>query len=109
VLRGDHPLAQWSDLDADQVCLVDVRDPDEFKEGSVPGAVNIPLEALRGRLDELPEDREVWLHCAAGQRAYYATRALLQRGHLVRNLTGGYETYLAHKAAAEGRRVEAER
>ena len=107
VLRGDHPLARWSELEAQGICLVDVRAPDEFKEGAVPGAVNVPLEALRGRLDELPEDREVWLYCAAGQRAYYATRALLQRGHLVRNLTGGYETYLAHKAAAEGRREEA--
>jgi NADPH-dependent 2,4-dienoyl-CoA reductase/sulfur reductase-like enzyme/rhodanese-related sulfurtransferase len=106
VLRGDHPLAQWSELTSDEVCLVDVRAPSEFKEGSVPGAVNIPLEELRGRLDELPEDREVWLFCAAGQRAYYATRALLQRGHLVRNLTGGYETYLAVKAAAPGSRQE---
>jgi rhodanese-related sulfurtransferase len=102
VLRGDHPLAQWSELAPDGVFLVDVRAPGEFKEGSVPGAVNIPLEELRGRLDELPEDREVWLYCAAGQRAYYATRALLQRGHLVRNLTGGFETYLAVKAAAPG-------
>jgi NADPH-dependent 2,4-dienoyl-CoA reductase/sulfur reductase-like enzyme/rhodanese-related sulfurtransferase len=102
VLRGDHPLAQWSELEPDQVCLVDVRAPDEFKEGHVPHAVNIPLEALRGRLDELPQDKEAWLYCAAGQRAYYATRALVQRGHLVRNLTGGYETYRAFQAAAPG-------
>jgi NADPH-dependent 2,4-dienoyl-CoA reductase/sulfur reductase-like enzyme/rhodanese-related sulfurtransferase len=96
-LRGDHPLAHWSELDPDEVCLVDVRAPEEFAEGSVPGAVNIPLEQMRGRLDELPEDREVWMYCAAGQRAYYATRALVQRGHLVRNLTGGYESYLTFK------------
>jgi NADPH-dependent 2,4-dienoyl-CoA reductase/sulfur reductase-like enzyme/rhodanese-related sulfurtransferase len=100
VLRGDHPLAHWSELDADRVRLVDVREPSEFAEGHVPGAINIPLEAMRERLEELPEDREVWLYCAAGQRGYYATRALVQRGHEVRNLSGGFSTYLAAKAAS---------
>jgi rhodanese-related sulfurtransferase len=104
VVRGDHPLAQWPDLDMDRVSLVDVRDPDEFKEGTVPGAVNIPLGALRGRLEELPDDREAWVYCFAGQRGYYATRVLLQRGRPVRNLTGGYQTYLAFKAASRGSR-----
>jgi NADPH-dependent 2,4-dienoyl-CoA reductase/sulfur reductase-like enzyme/rhodanese-related sulfurtransferase len=95
VLRGDHPLAHWSDLDVDRVCLVDVREPDEFKEGHVPHAVNIPLEQMRGRLDELPDDRETWLYCVVGQRAYYATRALLQHGYRVRNLSGGFQTFQA--------------
>jgi rhodanese-related sulfurtransferase len=95
VLRGDHPLAHWSDLDAGRVCLVDVRTPEEFSEGHVPGAVNIPLETLRGRLAEIPEDRETWVYCGVGQRAYYATRALVQSGHRVRNLSGGIQTYEA--------------
>jgi NADPH-dependent 2,4-dienoyl-CoA reductase/sulfur reductase-like enzyme/rhodanese-related sulfurtransferase len=104
VLRGDHPLAHWSNLDVDRVCLVDVREPGEFEEGHVPQAVNIPLEELRGRLDDLPQDREAWLYCAVGQRAYYATRALVQRGHKVRNLSGGFATYLTFQTASPGGR-----
>ncbi|MHC4211715.1 MAG: rhodanese-like domain-containing protein, partial [Planctomycetota bacterium] len=73
-------------------------------EGTVPGAVNIPLGALRGRLEELPDDREAWVYCLAGQRGYYATRVLLLRGHRVRNLTGGFQTYMAFKAASRGGR-----
>jgi NADPH-dependent 2,4-dienoyl-CoA reductase/sulfur reductase-like enzyme/rhodanese-related sulfurtransferase len=99
-LRGDHPLAHWRDLDAaGDVFLLDVRDPDEFAAGHVEGAVNIPLGELRERLEELPLDREVWAYCGVGQRAYYATRVLLQRGVRVRNLSGGYQTYRAHRAA----------
>ena len=56
--------------------IVDVRDPDEFENGHVPGAINLPLNEIRQRLDELPRDREVWLYCGVGQRAYYATRVL---------------------------------
>lgn len=99
VLRGDHPVAHWPELRADDVFLVDVRDAPEFDEGHVPGATNIPLGELRGRLDELPSDREIWLYCGVGQRAYYATRALLQRGHRVKNLSGGIQTYRASRAA----------
>jgi len=92
-LRGDHPLAHWKDDMPDDVILVDVRDPDEYAAEHVPGAVNFPLPDLRSRMHELPEGREVWVYCVVGQRAYYATRALLQRGHPVRNLSGGIETW----------------
>jgi len=94
VLRGDHPLAHWRDLaDAQGIFLLDVREPGEYAAGHVEGAINIPLSQLRQRLDELPPNREVWMYCAVGQRAYYATRALSQRGLVVRNLSGGYATY----------------
>ena len=52
---------------------------------SVPGAVNIPLPQLRARLGELPRDREILVICRSGQRAYYATRILLQNGFKARN------------------------
>lgn len=55
----------------------------------VAGAVNIPLPALRGRLAELPRDREILVICRSGQRAYYATRILLQCGFRARTLAGG--------------------
>jgi rhodanese-related sulfurtransferase len=77
------------------VALIDVRDPDEYAEEHVPGAINLPLSELRERLGEVPADREAWLYCVVGQRAYYATRALAQRGHEVRNLSGGIRTWHA--------------
>jgi rhodanese-related sulfurtransferase len=93
VLRGDHPIGHWRDVDPSDVWLLDVREPKEFKKGHVEGAVNIPLGELRARLHELPEDRDIWVYCSVGQRAYYATRALVQRGRQVRNLSGGIQTY----------------
>ena len=55
----------------------------------VPGALNIPLPERRARLGELPRDREILVICRSGQRAYYATRILMQNGFQVRNLAGG--------------------
>ena len=92
-LRGDLPLADWTQLASTQALLVDVRDPDEFQSGHIPGAINLPLNQIRHRLGELPADRELWLYCGVGQRAYYATRALLQNGYRVKNLAGGFRTY----------------
>ncbi len=69
--------------------LLDVRHPAELAVESVPGAVNIPLDELRARLAELPRDREIHVICRSGQRAYYATRILLQNGFMARNLSGG--------------------
>jgi rhodanese-related sulfurtransferase len=51
--------------------------------------VNIPLPQLRKRLGELPRDREIHVICRSAQRAYYATRILVQNGFSVRNLSGG--------------------
>lgn len=92
-LRGDLPLARWEDLDTTDAVILDVRSQAEFDQGHVPGAVNIPLEELRGRTDELPRGRPCWLVCGVGQRAYYASRALLQRGFDVHILPGGMRTY----------------
>jgi NADPH-dependent 2,4-dienoyl-CoA reductase/sulfur reductase-like enzyme/rhodanese-related sulfurtransferase len=103
VLRGDQPLAHWRDLEtAPNAFVLDVREEAEYASGHVDGAVNIPLSKLRQRLDELPRDREIWMYCAVGQRAYYATRTLSQRGLEVRNLSGGYASYQAHRAAGQG-------
>ena len=87
VLRGDMPLCHWDSGESEY--LLDVRDPQELAVENVPGAVNIPLNELRARLDELPRDREIRVFCRSGQRAYYATRVLLQNGFKARNLAGG--------------------
>lgn len=95
VLRGDVELASWSELDTTSAFLLDVREVEEFRDGAIGGAVNIPLGKLRGRVSELPRDREIWVYCRAGHRSYYACRFLAQNGFRVRNLSGGYRTYRA--------------
>ncbi|RMF22113.1 MAG: CoA-disulfide reductase [Deltaproteobacteria bacterium] len=92
-MRGDLALARWEELEETGALILDVRTEAEFERGHIPGSVNIPLEQLRSRLDELPGDREIWLVCGVGQRAYYATRALTQRGLSARVLPGGMQTY----------------
>ncbi|MGO6711140.1 rhodanese-like domain-containing protein, partial [Rhizobium johnstonii] len=69
--------------------LLDVREPMELAVENVPDAVNIPLGELRGRLGELPRDRDIHVVCRSGQRAYYATRLLLQHDFRARTLSGG--------------------
>ena len=87
ILREDMPVSHWSESDGH--FLLDVRDEDEVSEEPVAGCVNIPLNELRGRLAELPRDCEILITCRSGQRAYYATRILLQEGFQARNLSGG--------------------
>ena len=87
VLRDDMPLCHWNAVDSG--FILDVRQPAELAVEHVPGAVNIPLPELRTRLGELPRDREILVICRSGQRAYYATRILLQNGFDARNVVGG--------------------
>jgi NADPH-dependent 2,4-dienoyl-CoA reductase/sulfur reductase-like enzyme/rhodanese-related sulfurtransferase len=93
VLRGDAALAPWRELKATDAYLLDVREPSEFRRDSIDGAVNIPLGQLRGRMAELPCDREIWVNCEVGLRAYYACRILTQDGFRALNLSGGFKTY----------------
>jgi NADPH-dependent 2,4-dienoyl-CoA reductase/sulfur reductase-like enzyme/rhodanese-related sulfurtransferase len=99
VLNGDMPVADWQELDRSNALLLDVREPEEFARGHIPGATNLPLSQLRRRYIELPKDRDVWVCCAVGQRAYFAARFLTQHGYRSLNLSGGYTTYKALKAA----------
>jgi NAD(P)H-nitrite reductase large subunit len=87
MLRGDMPLCHWNSVD--NGFLLDVRNLPELAVEQVPGALNIPLPELRARLGELPRDREILVICRSGQRAYYATRVLLQNGFKARNVAGG--------------------
>jgi len=89
---GVGPLAAFAELDAPAPpLLIDVRSPREYAAGQLDGAVNIPWEELRGRLDEVPRDRPVIVHCNAGYRSYCAQQVLRAHGYdNVRNLQGGY-------------------
>ncbi len=98
-LRGDMPLADWSVIGRTSAVLLDVREPDEFARGHLEGAVNLPLSELRRRIEDVPRERELWVYCAAGQRAYYAQRLLMQRGLDVKNLSGGFTTYTMMREA----------
>ena len=97
MLRGDHPQVDVEAVlaaPADQrPFLLDVRTSQEFSAGNIPGAVNIPVDDLRSRLDELPRDREIAVYCQVGQRGYLATRILRQKGFSASNIGGGYKTY----------------
>ncbi|WDT71827.1 MAG: FAD-dependent oxidoreductase [Candidatus Manganitrophus sp.] len=87
ILRGDMPLSHWDVINGE--FLLDVREPVELAVENVPGAVNIPLGELRARLGELPRNREIHVFCRSGQRAYLATRILMQNGFNARNVSGG--------------------
>lgn len=74
--------------------LVDVRMPEEFKAGNIPGSINIPVDELRSRLNELPKDREIYIYCQIGLRGYLAQRILLQNDFTrVYNISGGYKLW----------------
>jgi NADPH-dependent 2,4-dienoyl-CoA reductase/sulfur reductase-like enzyme/rhodanese-related sulfurtransferase len=104
LLRGDHPqmaIDEFLALPPEQrPLLLDVRTPDEFAAGHIPGARNIPVDDLRSRLAELPRDCTIAAYCQVGQRGYLATRILLQRGFPAVNLSGGYKTYQLYEPAA---------
>jgi len=87
VLKGDMPIIHWEAVGKGLV--LDVRNPQEVEAGGYPGAVNIPLPQLRSRLKELPRDKEIHILCRSAQRAYYATRILLQNGFKAKNISGG--------------------
>ena len=101
-LRGDAPLAHWAEALTLGGVILDVREPGEYAKGHIEGALNIPLGKLRERAGELPSGKTILVHCAGGQRSYYAVRQLRQRGFDARNISGGYRSYLDH-ARSQGR------
>ena len=99
--RGTTASLQWHELDAalaSGATLIDVRTPAEHAASSIPGAVPVPLDDLRSRLDELPSGRLV-VHCAVGVRGHTAVRILTQHGRDAVNLDGGYVTWSAGHAS----------
>jgi len=98
ILKGDVEVIHWDHLsepiDLD-IFFIDVRQKEEFIKGHLKGAVNIPLDQLRGRIDEVPRDKRVILYCQSGLRSYVACRILMQKGYKPLNLSGGYHLYSA--------------
>lgn len=93
MLRGDVHMRDWSDGFDDGILLVDVRDPHEFAAGHVKGSINLPLNEIRSKVAEIPQNRKIGVYCGVGQRGYYAARLLEQHGYDVVNFSGGWLTY----------------
>ena len=97
IISGAMPALTWRDIqhvDRDETVIVDVRTRDEHSMGAIPGSINIPVDDLRNRLDELPKNKDIIVYCAIGLRGYLALKILMQNGFTkVKNLSGGYKTY----------------
>lgn len=98
VYDGLMPTITWRDLAEQKLpegTLIDVRTLQEFTEDAIPNAIHIPVDELRERLDEIPEDKPIYLYCGVGLRGYVALKILTQSGFKnVYNLSGGYRTYV---------------
>lgn len=96
ILNKKSRIILWrelAELPTDTI-RIDVRTHDEYKLGTIPGFINIPVDELREHLDELPKEKPIVVTCAVGLRGYLAYRILVQNGFKhVRNLSGGYKTW----------------
>ncbi|MDR0267784.1 MAG: FAD-dependent oxidoreductase [Paenibacillus sp.] len=100
VIKGMTKVFLPEDLDGrdlENTILVDVRTEIEHGNGHIEGSINIPVDHLRARLEELDPNKEIWVYCQVGLRGYTASRILTQKGFNVKNLTGGYKTYQMNK------------
>ena len=102
ILSGKMNPLYWREMqqaDKSKVTIIDVRTADEYSLGTIPGAVNVPLDELRERMKEIPTNRPVWMFCGVGLRGYLASNILKANGYQdVRNLIGGLKTYKAATA-----------
>lgn len=102
ILSGKLTPIYWREMqqvDPEKKLLLDVRTADEFALGSLPGAVNVPLDELRDHLSELPVNRPVIVFCGVGMRGYLASNILKLNGwNDVRNLVGGLKVLKAATA-----------
>lgn len=97
IISGQMKIATWremKDINRDDSLVLDVRTQDEYSMGAISGSVNIPLDDLRRRINEIPRDKTIYIYCAVGLRGYLAYKILSQNGfNELRNLSGGYKTY----------------
>ncbi|GAB3804504.1 FAD-dependent oxidoreductase [Virgibacillus kimchii] len=100
-------VSQVRDLVENNAFIVDAREKGEYEAGHLINAVNIPLSEFRDRLDEIPKDRPVYVHCRSGQRSYNMVAALQHLGYEnVYNIAGSYlgiNLYEYYRDQATGR------
>lgn len=109
ILKRKVNIIQWRDIpsiDKTKAMIIDSRTKEEYDFGHIEGAINIPVDEIRSRLNEIPRDKKIIVYCAVGLRGYIASRILMQHGYTdVYNLSGGYRTYscaIADNTASEG-------
>ena len=83
--------------DKENIIILDIGTNEEFENGHIEGAINIPLDALRNRLGELDRDKEIVVYCQIGLRSYIANRILTHNGFKVKSISGGYRSYKQQK------------
>ena len=97
IVSGKLKQFFWHDVENlprdGSVFLLDTRTPFEVMNGKIDGFVNIPLDSLRQRINEIPKDRPVYVHCHSGLRSYLACRILTGNGYDCYNLAGGWQLY----------------
>lgn len=96
IISSKMPVIYWREIDSldrSKVQIIDTRTPAEFELGTISGAVNIPVDDIRERINEIDKNKPVVVFCAVGLRGYIAARILMANGYDVRNLSGGYKTY----------------
>lgn len=97
IITGKMKQFFWNDVEKlprdGSVTLLDVRTVTEVKRGRIDGFINIPLDSLRERINEIPKDKPVYLHCHSGLRSYIALRILKGNGYDCFNLAGGWRLY----------------
>ena len=97
IVSGKLKQFFWHDVENlprdGSVFLLDTRTPYEVMNGKIDGFVNIPLDSLRERLDEIPKDKPIYVHCHSGLRSYLACRILTGNGYNCYNLAGGWRLY----------------
>ena len=97
IVSGKLKQFFWDDVENlardGSVFLLDTRTPFEVMQGKIDGFVNIPLDELRERLDEIPKDKPIYVHCHSGLRSYLACRILTGNGYDCYNLAGGWRLY----------------
>ncbi|MEZ9188918.1 FAD-dependent oxidoreductase [Vibrio sp. 10N.286.52.F8] len=101
IIKGDATPIHFDEMDSltDEQVLLDVRNPGELENvGFIKDAINIPVDQLRHRMDELPKDKEIVIYCQVGLRGNVAYRQLVNNGFKARNLIGGYRTLMYAKA-----------
>lgn len=94
ILEGIVDAKNFDEMSGDEI-VVDVRTPGEYEREKIPGARNMYVDEIRGRLKELPRNKEIDVYCAVGYRSYIASRILSQNGFSAKNLSGGINSYKA--------------
>ena len=96
IVSGAMPVATWrqiSEIDHNTTLLLDVRTRLEHSRNAIQGSVNIPVDELRSRINEVPKNKEIIVYCAVGLRGYLALKILSAHDFNVKNLSGGMLTY----------------